>query len=113
MKQSTVVTAGNTKAQYISLSRFKAETGGCRKYTLSGDDPLIPISITGEFDHIAVCISASPYIALRSTSNKICISHIDKIKRVLEEGGTAYTIFCKDYSGSGAPSKTRMLLRCA
>lgn len=112
MKLSTAVTAGNKRAQYISLSRFQAETGGCRKYTLSGDDPLIPISIAGEFDHIAVCISASPYIALRSNSSQICISHIDKIKRVLEEGGKAYTIFCKDYSGSGAPAKTKMFLQC-
>ena len=113
MKVSAAIPVENTRAQYISLSRFRAETGGYRKYTLSGDDPLIPISVAGEFDHIAVCISASPYIALRSSSNQICISHIDKIKRVPEEGGTAYTIVCNDYSGSGAPTSTRMLLRCA
>lgn len=113
MKVSTTVTARNKRAEYISLSRFQAETGGCRKYALSGDDPLIPISIAGEFDHIAVCISASPYIALRNSSSQICISHIYKIEKVPEEEGTAYTIFCKDYSGSGAPSKTRMLLWCA
>lgn len=114
MKQLAKTTSNTAKSHRISLSLFQAEMGAYRKYTLSGDDPLIPISLTAEFDHIAVCISASPYIALSRGSTQICLSHIDTIRRNSpDEVGQTYTILCKDYSGIGTPADTKLLLRCA
>ena len=97
----------------ISLSRFKAETELCNQFILTYEDPLTPISLSLRFDHIAVSISASPYIALKNNDMIVCLSHIESIRRYRgtdKENG--FIFVCNDYSMSNTPEPVKVFLKC-
>lgn len=98
--------------QSMSLGRFRSEIGQYKKFTLAYNDPLRPVSLSIEFDRIAVSLSASPYISLRSEMAQFCISHIDRIqKRKTAEGVQTYLLWCCDYS-TEKPSTMLLHLHC-
>lgn len=67
----------------ISLGRFRAETESYDNFLLTYEDPLTPMSFSIHFDHLMVCLSASPYIALKNSDAKFCLSHIETIKKTV------------------------------
>lgn len=98
----------------ISLSRFRAETELYDNFLLTYEDPLAPTSFSILFDHLAVCLSASPYIALKSSDAKFCLSHIETIKKY---GGTEdekrFILLCNNYAALDKPSLVKIFLRCS
>lgn len=98
--------------QALSLGRFRSEIGQYKKYTLVYNDPLRPISLSIQFDKIAVSLSASPYVALRNETAQICISHIERIqKRKIAEGAQTFLIWCCDHS-TDIPTTMLLHLHC-
>jgi len=97
----------------ISMSRFRSETESCKHFLLTYDDPLSPLSFSIPFDHIAVCLSASPYISLRNGNTKLCLSHVESIKKYgSSESEKGFVLVCNDYSLSDIPSPVRFSLKC-
>jgi len=98
----------------ISLGRLRTETESCRHFLLTyKDDPLTPASFSVHFDQIAICLSASPYIAFKKGDDVFCLSHIKAIKRygsTAEEKG--FILICNDYSASATPISVRYFLKC-
>lgn len=97
----------------ISLGRFRAETESYTHFLLTYEDPLTPLSFSILFDHIAVSLSASPYIALKNSDAKLCISHMEAIKKY---GSSAeekrFILLCNDHSLEDAPVPVKFSLRC-
>ena len=97
----------------ISLSRFRSETDTYSHFLLTYKDPLTPLSISILFDHIAVSISASPYIALKNSDAELCLSHVETIKKYgTSDKEKGYIIMCNDYSASDHPASARFFLKC-
>ena len=65
----------------MSLGQFRAELGSYNSFQLVFDDPLSPLTFSTLFNHAAVILSASPYIALKNSSGHLCLSHIQAIKK--------------------------------
>lgn len=98
----------------LSLGQFRIEAGAYKDITLMFDDPLSPLSFSFRFDHIAVNISASPYIALKSSSAKMCLNHICAIrKHEKTDGQQSYIFLCNDYTLADQPTQVRYTLRCS
>lgn len=98
--------------QDISLGRFRSEVGRYSKFVLTYNDPLRPVSLSTQFDKIAVSISASPYVALRNETTQLCISHINRIlKRKTTKGAQTYLFYCSDYSPD-IPTLSLLYLHC-
>lgn len=97
----------------ISLGRFRAETESYKHFLLTYENPLVPISFSIIFDHIAVSLSASPYIAFKNDNTKLCLSHIETIKKNgCSKKEKCYILICNDHSASNVPVSTRFSLRC-
>lgn len=97
----------------LSLGRFRTETEPYKHFLLTYEDPLTPLSFSIAFDHMAVSLSASPYIALKNSDVKLCLSHIDAIKRQGSDGtGKRFILTCCDYSLSDMPSLVKFSLKC-
>lgn len=98
--------------QALSLGRFRSEIGQYKKYTLVYNDPLRPVSLSIQFDKIAVSLSASPYVALRNETTRFCISHIERIqKRKTAEGAQTFQLWCCDHS-TDIPTTMLLHLHC-
>ena len=98
--------------QALSLGRFRSEIGQYKKYTLVYNDPLRPVSLSIQFDKIAVSLSASPYVALRNETAQFCISHIERIqKRKTAEGAQTFLLWCCDHS-TDIPTTMLLHLHC-
>ena len=97
----------------ISIGRFRSEIESCNRFLLTYEDPLTPLNFSVLFDHIAVNISASPYIALKNSEAKLCLSHIESIKRYCgADAKKGFMLVCKDYSASDIPVQSRFFLKC-
>ena len=97
----------------VPLNRFKAEAESCNHFLLTYEDALSATSFSILFDQIAVCLSASPYIALKNSTAKLCISHIDAIKRYGSTGDEkGFILMCNDYSADDAPIPVKFSLKC-
>lgn len=97
----------------ISLGRFRTETEPYNHFLLTYEDPLTPLSFTAHFDHIAVSLSASPYIALKNSDTKLCISHMEVIKLYGSSANEkSFALFCSDHSLVNAPVPVKFFLRC-
>lgn len=97
----------------ISLSRFRTETEPYGHFLLTYKDPLTPLSFSVLFDHIAVSISASPYIALKNSDAELCLSHVETIKKYgASDKERCYILVCNDYSSSDTPVSARFSLKC-
>lgn len=97
----------------ISLSRFRTETELCDNFLLTYEDPLTPMSFSICFDHLVVCLSASPYIALKNSDAKFCLSHVETIKRSGSNSKEKkFVILCSDYSLSDQPVPKKFSLSC-
>lgn len=97
----------------ISLGRFRAETESYNQFLLTYEDPLTPLNFSILFDHMAVSISASPYIALKNSDAKLCISHVETIKKHGgDSSGKEFILFCFDYSLSDSPTPAKFSLKC-
>lgn len=98
----------------ISLGRFRAETESYDNFLLTYEDPLTPMSFSIHFDHLMVCLSASPYIALKNSDAKLCLSHVEIIKKYgsnAKEKG--FILLCNDHSLANAPVPVKFSLRCS
>jgi len=95
-----IETGGKRMKSIITLGRFQQEISGMKGLELIRDEPLEPISIHMPVEHVHVILSASPYIALRSGSVHICLSHIQTIRRSTKRGRKLYRIKCGDYTAS-------------
>jgi len=98
----------------LSLGQFRIEAEAYKDIIVTFDDPLSPLKFSLQFDHIAVNISASPYIALKSSSARMCLNHICSIKRHRRsDDEQSYIFLCNDYTLSDRPTQVRYTLRCS
>lgn len=98
----------------MSLGQFRAEILAYSSFQLTFDDPLSPLSFSAMFDHAAVVLSASPYIALKNSTGYLCLSHIQAIKkRGKTEGHQSYIFLCGDLTLSDDPTPVKYVLNCA
>jgi len=98
----------------ISLGRFRTEIAPYNNFLLTYEDPLTPTSFSILFDHIAVCLSASPYIALKNSDANFCLSHVETIKKYGSSGDEkGFILLCNDYSASDKPTPVKFSLRCS
>ena len=98
----------------ISLGRFRAETESYDNFLLTYKDPLSPMNFSIHFDHLMVCLSASPYIALKNSDAKFCLSHIETIKKYGSQGEEkGFVLLCNDYTASDKPTPVKFSLRCS
>ena len=98
----------------LSLGQFRSEIGSYHQFQLLADDPLSPISFSVCFDHAAVVLSASPYIALKNSAGHVCLSHIQSIKKRVKTGEyQSYIFMCNDFSVSNDPTEVRFVLNCS
>lgn len=98
----------------MSLGQFRSEIGAYKHFQLLADDPLSPISISAMFDHAVVVLSASPYIALKNSVDRVCLSHIFAIKKRRKTGEIQSYIFsCNDFSLGNNPIEVRYVLNCS
>lgn len=97
----------------ISLGRFRTETEPYKHFLLTYKDPLTPLSFSIHFDHIAVSLSMSPYIALKNSDVKLCLSHVNTIKKRKPKGKEKeFILMCEDYSLSDTPVHVNFSLKC-
>lgn len=98
----------------MSLGQFRAELGSYNSFQLVFDDPLSPLTFSTLFNHAAVILSASPYIALKNSSGYLCLSHIQAIKKCGKtDGYQSYIFVCNDFTISNDPVPVRYVLNCA
>lgn len=98
----------------MSLGQFRAEITAYNSFQLTFDDPLSPLTFSVLFDHAAVVLSASPYIALKNSAGYLCLSHIQAIKkRGKTDGHQSYTFSCGDLTLSDTPTPIKYVLNCA
>lgn len=98
----------------ISLGRFRTETESYDQFLLTYEDPLTPLSFSILFDHMAVSISASPYIALKNSDAKLCLSHVETIKKYGGNGSEkGFILMCFDHSLSSTPVPVKFALKCS
>lgn len=98
----------------MSLGQFRAEIGSYSSFQLTFDDPLSPLTFSTLYDHAAVILSASPYIALKNSAGRLCLSHIQAIKkRGKTEGYQSYIFLCNDFSPTNDPISVKYILNCA
>lgn len=98
----------------MSLGQFRAEITSYNSFQLMFDDPLSPLTFSVLFDHAAVVLSASPYIALKNSTGYLCLSHIQAIKkRGKTDGYQSYIFICGDFSLSDAETPVKYVLNCA
>ena len=97
----------------ISLGRFRTETEAYKHFLLTYEDPLTPLSFSVRFDHIAVSLSASPYIALKNSDAKLCLSHVEVIKKYISNAKEkGFILLCNDHSSADAPVPVKFSLKC-
>jgi len=97
----------------ISLGRFRTETEPYNHFLLTYEDPLTPLSFSIHFDHIAISLSASPYIALKNSDAKLCLSHVETIKKHgSNDKEKGFILLCNDHSLANAPVPVKFSLKC-
>lgn len=82
----------------MSLGTFRTDVKELTALYFEADNPLEPLYVYMPVDRISVILSASPYIALRSGSTSIALSHIRWIERSIKGGRKSYEIICANYT---------------
>lgn len=99
------------RGKVISIGQLRSQIGAYEKFRFVADSPLTPVSITATFDHAAVCIGASPYIALRNKETSMLISGIKCIGRENTTNGTVFYLCCLDHL-TEAPVEVTYKIEC-
>jgi len=96
------------KSAGISLGIFRQEISGMKGLRFTGNNPLEPISISMPVDSVHVSLPYNIYLA--SGSVRVCLSHIQTIKRFDKDSRKSYLITCGDYKASDTtvPVKYRL-----
>ena len=97
----------------ISLGNFRAETESYKHFHVAYEDPLTPLSFSMVFDSMVISLSASPYIAFKNNDDRLCLSHVETIRKCGNTGKERrFSIVCNDYSMSDTPVPVKISLKC-
>lgn len=102
-----------TQMRKFSLEQLQGEIGQYKKFTIIHDDPLMPVSLSLQFDTVGVSAVSCRFIALKSGANEFCISHIDRVQKGVDSAGvTVFLLWCKNYTSGQTPATTKLYLCC-
>lgn len=105
----------------LSLGEFREEIRNLKPPFLTRNEPLEPLNISMQADHISIVLGASSYIALRSGNTSVTLSHImdiipsakpgrKKRGQKVERWRGSYLIVCGDYTLSDDPRPVKYYL---